>query len=312
MGTSLHRRDLRRGPRASVKSVSDLAVVTVSYRSEDVLPILVASLHESTTRPYELVIADNAPDAATRRIAAEAGARHVPMFGNAGYGAAVNAVVRKMDPAVRWVLICNPDVRLLPGSLDLLVDRLESDVSAGAAGPRVLNEDGSTYPSARAIPSLRTGIGHALFANIWKSNPWTRTYRAASDADEAPRVAGWLSGSCLLVRRSAFAEVDGFDEGYFMYFEDVDLGVRLAEAGHRSLYVPAAQVVHSGAHSTSGEAPRMVAAHHASARRFIGRRYRGPLLAPVRWSIYAALAARSLILQIHARARRPKIGGMPR
>lgn len=288
-----------------------LAVVTVGYRSESVLPSFISSLREATGRPYELLIADNAPaDGATRSIAAEAGARYLPMHRNAGYGAAVNAATRMLDTEVRWILICNPDVRLLPGSLDLLVDQLDGDPSIGAVGPRVLNEDGSTYPSARAVPSLRTGVGHALFGNIWKGNPWTRTYRAASDPSDEPRTAGWLSGSCLLVRRTAFDMVGGFDEGYFMYFEDVDLGARLAEAGHLNLYVPQAKVIHAGAHSTSGEAPRMVAAHHASARRFIRRRYAGPILAPVRWGIYAALAIRSRILQFQARTRHPKIDRM--
>ncbi|MFD4423043.1 glycosyltransferase family 2 protein [Agromyces sp. NPDC058484] len=293
-----------------MSSTPALAVVTVSYRSGEVLPTLISSLSDATSRPYELLIVDNAPSAEARSIAAESGARYISMERNAGYGGAVNAATRLLAPEVAWVLISNPDVRLLPGSLDDLVSQLEADPSIGAVGPRVLNEDGTTYPSARAVPSLRTGIGHALFANIWKGNPWTRTYRAAHDPSDEPRAAGWLSGSCLLVRRSAFDAIGGFDEEYFMYFEDVDLGVRMTQAGHRNVYVPSARVVHTGAHSTSAEAPRMVAAHHASARRFIGRRYRGPLLAPVRWAIYAALAVRSRILQFQARARHPKIDRM--
>jgi N-acetylglucosaminyl-diphospho-decaprenol L-rhamnosyltransferase len=92
-----------------------------------------------------------------------------------------------------------------------------------------------------------------------------------------------------------------------MYFEDVDLGVRLAEAGHRNVYVPGARVIHAGAHSTSSEAPRMVAAHHTSARRFIRQRYRGAVLAPIRWGIYVALAIRSCILQFQARAQPPRM-----
>jgi N-acetylglucosaminyl-diphospho-decaprenol L-rhamnosyltransferase len=290
-----------------VSSIPALAVITVSYRSETVLPTFIASLDQATDLPYELFIVDNAPDARTQTIAAEARAHYVPMERNAGYGAAVNAAARMLDPDVRSILICNPDVRLLPEALELLVDQLDADPSVGAVGPRVLNEDGSTYPSARAVPSIRTGIGHALFSNIWKGNPWTRTYRAASKEVDQPRVAGWLSGSCLLVRRSAFDAVGGFDEGYFMYFEDVDLGVRLAEAGHRNLYVPEARVIHAGAHSTSSEAPRMVAAHHASASRFIRQRYRGPLLAPVRWGIYLALDIRSCILQFQARSQAPRM-----
>ena len=285
-------------------------MVTVSYHSESVLPGLISSLHEATSRPYELIIADNAPTEGTRTIASESGARYLPIGRNSGYGGAVNAAARTLDDDVAWILICNPDVRMLPGSLDLLVDRIEGDSSIGAIGPRVLNEDGSTYPSARAVPSLRTGIGHALFANLWKSNPWSRTYRAASDIADAPRDAGWLSGSCLLVRKRDFDAIGGFDEEYFMYFEDVDLGDRMARSGRRNVYLPMARVVHEGAHSTSTEAPRMIAAHHASARRFIERRYPGPLLAPIRWTIFGALSVRSRMLQFRARPARPRMDRM--
>jgi N-acetylglucosaminyl-diphospho-decaprenol L-rhamnosyltransferase len=290
----------------------DLAIVTVGYRSEAVLPTLLSSVPAATSRPCSLVIADNDPNDRSRAIALDSGALYLPMERNAGYGAAVNAAVRVLGADVQWILISNPDVQLLPNSVDTLIEHLEREPRAGAVGPRVLNADGSTYPSARAVPSLRTGIGHALFANIWKANPWTRTYRTDVQDSESPRDAGWLSGSCVLVSRTAFEAVGGFDEGYFMYFEDVDLGVRLAEAGYRNVYVPTAHVVHSGAHSTSGEAPRMIAAHHESARRFIGRRYPGAVLAPIRWTIYAALDLRSRLLQFQARPRSSKIDRMPR
>lgn len=290
----------------------DFAVVTVSYRSEQVLPTFISSVRAATRRRCVTVVADNAPSDRTRAITVEAGADYLPMDRNGGYGKAINAAVRSLDPEIRWILISNPDVRLLPDSIDILLEQLETDPHIGSVGPRVLNPDGSTYPSARAVPSLRTGIGHALFANIWKGNPWSRTYRADGHDSDSTREAGWLSGSCLMVRRAAFDTVGGFDEDFFMYFEDVDLGVRLAAAGYRNVYVPSARVVHTGAHSTSTNAPRMIAAHHNSAKRFIRRRYRGALLAPVRWAIYGALAARSGILQFQARRRHRKIDRMSR
>ena len=85
-------------------------------------------------------------------------------------------------------------------------------------------------PSARALPRLGQGIGHAVLGWWWPGNPWTRSYRAEREL-VTERPAGWLSGSCLLLRRAAFDEVGGFDPGYFMYFEDLDLGERLGRAG---------------------------------------------------------------------------------
>jgi N-acetylglucosaminyl-diphospho-decaprenol L-rhamnosyltransferase len=165
---------------------------------------------------------------------------------------------------------------------------------AGAIGPRILEPSGETYPSARELPSLRTGIGHALLANIWVGNPWTRRYRGENRVTRgAWRETGWLSGSCLLVRRDAFEGIGGFDESFFMYFEDVDLGARLAKAHWRNLYVPDAVVTHTGAHSTSGHASRMRKEHHRSAYLYLSRKYAAPYLLPLRVCLKIALQLRA-------------------
>ncbi len=93
------------------------------------------------------------------------------------------------------------------------------------------------YPSARHLPSLIRGGMHAVIGPLWRSNPWTAAYRQ-DRLEPSERPVGWLSGSCLLLRGAAFDEVGGFDERYFMYMEDVDLGDRLGKAGWQNVYVP--------------------------------------------------------------------------
>lgn len=273
-----------------------LGVVTVSYRSESVLPDFLASIADSSAHPVVTVVADNLPgEGEARTLAESAGAVYLAMPTNLGYGAAMNAAVDALPRDIGWVLVSNPDVVLTPGVLDSLVQVGEESPDIASIGPAVDNGDGTTYPSARAVPSLRTGIGHAMFTNLWPGNPWTRRY--LNDAETtARRDAGWLSGSCLLVRRSAFDEVDGFDTGYFMYFEDVDLGYRFGKHGYRNVYEPAVRVVHTGAHSTTGDSAGMVTAHHTSARRFLTKKYSGPLLWPVRFTLGVGLSIRSAII----------------
>ena len=274
-----------------------VGVVTVAYRSEAVLTEFARSLPAASRGPLDVVVVDNAPgEDDAPAIAADLGAAYLPRPDNPGYGGGMNTGVAALDPSIRWVLLTNPDVVLRAGAIDALVRTGESDGRIGAVGPRVENEDGTTYPSARAVPSLRTGVGHALFSNLWQTNPWTRRYRRDEDAVEQ-RDAGWLSGSCLLVRREAFDRIGGFDEGYFMYFEDVDLGYRLGRAGYRNVYEPSAVVVHRGAHATTRESARMIEAHHASARRFLGRKYSGWALWPVRAALGVGLAVRSAVLR---------------
>ena len=120
-------------------------------------------------------------------------------------------------------------------------------------GPAILTPDGVLYPSARRLPTLWLGAGHAILGWVWPTNPWTRKYRAENSGVHA-RTAGWLSGSCLLVRRKAFEQIGGFDERYFMYFEDVDLGARMQQAGWENCYVPDAVVTHIGGHATERQA----------------------------------------------------------
>jgi len=209
----------------------------------------------------------------------------------------MNAGVAALPDSVEWVLLSNPDVVLTTGAVDELLAVGESDATIGALGPAILNSDGSLYPSARAVPSLRTGVGHAMFSNLWPTNPWTRRYRHDEELPSGQRDAGWLSGSCLLVRRSAFDQLGGFDEDFFMYFEDVDLGYRLGKHGYRNVYEPAAAATHTGAHSTTSDSARMIAAHHASARRFLAKKYSGPLLWPLRAALTVGLVVRSKLIQ---------------
>lgn len=275
------------------------AVVTVSHRSGGVLPAFLASVDLASAEPPLVIVADNSqpedPDAAT--ICSTFGARFVHLPSNHGYGSAVNEAIALLPPNIEWVLISNPDVVLAEGSLDRLLESARADSSVGAVGPRILTVDGDVYPSARALPRISTGIGHSLFGTIWEKNPWTTAYRVDDrPGSDGQREAGWLSGACLLIRRSLFDALGGFDQSYFMYFEDVDLGARIGAAGFRNVYEPAATVTHIGAHSTTTASERMIRAHHESAKRYLARLYSGAWAAPVRLAIGVGLDARAALL----------------
>ena len=275
-----------------------IAVVTVSYGSGEVIAPFLQSVKEATSTTPLIVVADNLARSAgsVEKYVVSAGAVYVAMAKNAGYGGAVNAAVRALPDSVQWILISNPDVVLHAGSLDRLMEAADSDAAIGAVGPAILTPEGQIYPSAREVPSLGNGVGHALFANIWQSNPWTSAYRGVDPGAAQSRDAGWLSGACLLVRRHLFESLGGFDEGYFMYFEDVDLGWRIGRAGYRNVLETRAEVTHSGAHSTAKHSREMVRAHHASARRFLDIRYPGPRYLPVRAALRVGLWVRGRLV----------------
>ncbi|MBD8658997.1 glycosyltransferase family 2 protein [Frigoribacterium sp. CFBP 8754] len=280
---------------------TDVAIVTVSYNSGRYLDEFLASTAAaSASGPVTVVVADNDSDDVDGLASTTTarGAEFVALGENLGYGGAVNAAVRRLRPECRWILISNPDVVMEPGSLDVLVAAAEGDDSVGAVGPAIIEPDGSVYPSARRVPSLRTGLGHALLANVWPDNPWTREYHL-DGAHDARRTTGWLSGACLLVRRSAFDALGGFDDSFFMYFEDVDLGYRLGRAGWTNVYEPSARVMHVGAHSTQNSSRQMRLVHHRSAYRFLAAKYHG-------WYLWPLRAALRVALSVRGRARSPR------
>ena len=283
---------------SSTPPTQSAAVVTVSFGSGAVLPAFLDSVAGASALPVTVIVADNKPlpDELVRTQVAERGYSYLGLEKNLGYGGAINAAVATLPDTVRWILVSNPDVVLAPAALDQLVATGEKDDTIGSVGPAILTSSGDVYPSARAVPSLRTGVGHALFVNLWAGNPWTRAYRRDTEHVGLPRDAGWLSGACVLVRRTAFDELGGFDEGFFMYFEDVDLGYRLGKAGFRNVYDPTATVTHTGAHSTNSDSAQMVRTHHESAKRFLGKKYQGRILWPVRAILRVGLAVRSALV----------------
>ena len=289
----------------SSPSRPDTAVVTVTYNSNAVIDAFLGSVRADAGDELEIVVADNGTEniEELRAIARQHGARLLELPENVGYGAGMNAGVRALDASYRYVLLSNPDVRVGAGAVHELVRILDTEPLAAAAGPRILNEDGTVYPSARRLPSLRTGVGHSLLEPIWAGNPWTRRYHHEEDYS-AVRSAGWLSGACLMVRRSAFDAMGGFDDGYFMYFEDVDLGLRIGRSGWKSLYDPGASVTHTGGHSTAQVSDRMLRIHHDSAYRYLSKRYGAVYQAPLRWVLRFGLSARMqvLIRRNHRRA----------
>ncbi|GCE78158.1 glycosyltransferase [Cellulomonas biazotea] len=266
-------------------------VVCVVYHPGEELERFARTLADATTAPYELVVVDNGDDhAVSRDVAARHGARVVESGANLGYGGGANhGAAGATSP---WLVVANSDLEWAPGSLDALLVAGEQHPRAGALGPALLNPDGSVYPSARALPSLTQGAGHALLVKVWPGNPWTKAYRAQHERAGEARTAGWLSGACLLLRRTAFEAVGGFDDGYFMFFEDVDLGERLGRAGWDNLYVPQAQVTHVGGTSWRERPARMISAHHASAARYVSRRYPHAYQWPVRTAVSVGLRVR--------------------
>ncbi|MDW5612018.1 glycosyltransferase family 2 protein [Mycolicibacterium sp. D5.8-2] len=284
----------------------ELFVVTVTYSPGPHLDRFLATLSLATDRPVTVIMADNgstdgAPEEAVERY------RNVKLYrtgDNLGYGTAVNRAVAEfgLTSCSDFFIVANPDVQWGPGSIDLLLEAAARWPRAGALGPLIRDPDGAVYPSARHLPSIIRGGMHAVVGPVWPSNPWTTAYRQ-EHADPSEREVGWLSGSCLLLRSSAYSEIAGFDERYFMYMEDVDLGDRLGRAGWQNVYVPSAEVLHDKGHSTGRDPARNLAAHHVSTYTFLADRYPRWWQTPLRLAFRGALGARASLVVRNSRRK---------
>jgi len=252
------------------------AAVVVSYNYGDLLERCVRSILDETSAgvPCIVVVDNGSSDGSIERLtAALPAARIVAAPGNIGYARGANLGIATTDAPV--VAVLNGDVELAAGVAAAMVGALDADPRVGAVGPRVLNLDGSVYPSARTEPGLVLAAAHAAFGLVWPANPWTRRYRQLDEDPTRARDVDWVSGAAVWLRREALDDVGGWDERYFMYMEDVDLCLRLRRAGWRVGYEPSGAVVHAQGAATSQRPYRMIAEHHRSVWRFAARRYRG-------------------------------------
>ena len=194
-----------------------------------------------------------------------------------------------------WVIVANPDVQWGPGSIDALLDAAARWPRAGALGPLIRDPDGSVYPSARHLPSLIRGGMHALLGPVWPSNPWTRPIARSSSSPANGRWAGCRDRACWCAAPRS-TEVGGFDERYFMYMEDVDLGDRLGRAGWLSVYVPSAEVLHHKGHSTGRDPAQPPGGPPQEHLHFSRRSASGLVAGPAALDVAGSLAVRSRLM----------------
>ncbi len=198
-----------------------------------------------TSRVCEVIVVDNASHDGSPRMVEEEfpGVRLVANADNAGYSRAVNQAIR--TAAGHYVLILNPDIEVLPGSIDALADHLDRNPETGIAGGKLLNPDGSLQYSCRTFYTLNTLLHRRT--PIGKLFPNSRVVRDHLMMDwdhDSVREVDWMLGACLMVRRDAIREVGLMDERFFMYFEDVDWCYRMKQHGWHVVYVPDATMKH--------------------------------------------------------------------
>ncbi|MCP4631486.1 MAG: glycosyltransferase family 2 protein [candidate division Zixibacteria bacterium] len=273
-----------------------ISVIIVLYNSENVLPKAIKSLNKLTYDNLEVILVDNASDRKYEQsdLDCRFSRSYHHLKSNIGFGQGCNFGAEKAKG--EYLFFVNPDARPEPESLQILVDVLEQNSKIAAVGPQLLFDNGSLMPSYRFKPDF----GRLLFSrnSPLSSFPifsgFTSRYIAPplkilSEVEVVPATA-------LLVRKSAFDAVRGFDKRYFMYAEDFDLCVMLGKAGYKVYHQPDAIVYHTWGKGAQADRKSLALEHNRSIFRFYRKHYPSNL---IRSSLlYILLLIRKLLIII--------------
>jgi GT2 family glycosyltransferase len=281
-----------------------VSALVVNYHAYAELDVCLTSL-ASQPELRSIVVVDQASIAPEREVLERRHpeVRWLALDDNVGFGAGVNHAARHASD--EYLYLVNPDSIVGPGAIGVLTAWLDAHPTAAVAGSLVCNTDGTIQGSARAFPTVSTFFAgrSSWLTRRFPTNRWTRRNVLTGPDVKAVQTVDWVSGASMMIRRKAFEDVGGFDERYFLYWEDADLCRRLLARGWHTVYVPGAVVTHHGSRSSRSDV-RPIVEFHRSAFRYY-RTHSGSL--GVMASPFAAVAlALRLAWKLATRSREPE------
>jgi hypothetical protein len=283
----------------------DVSVVIVSYNTKEQLRRCLNSLQRHTIDvDAEIIVVDNhSQDGSAAMVLQEfPGVRVIRSRRNVGLARATNVGIAAARG--EFVLWLNPDCELREPILGRMVAYMRAHPDIGALGPRIVDPDGTLQLSCRRFPGFSTAVfnRYSLLTRVWPGNPFSSHY-LMTDWDHATvREVDWVSGACMLLPRWLLLELDGLDEAFFMYIEDVDLCYRIREVGLKVVYFPVVTVVHEIGASTRTAPLRMVWERHRSMWHYYRKHLAGNT--PIDALVGLAILGRALVLLVMAVAAR--------
>lgn len=256
----------------------ELAIIVVSYNSRYFLKKCIDSIIKYFPEAYksaaEVIIVDNNSDDGSQALIKDLCAQHSFISSiyndkNRGFASANNQAIR--SSAADFFFLLNSDTEVYKNSLKDVFDYIENYDCAekiGITGPRIINSDGSVQNSCRKFPSLLSAAVHNVLSIFNPENKFSKEYKMA-DADKSKSFeTDWVSGSAMLIEKTALATTGLFDEKYFMYVEDVDLCYRMWKAGYKVIYYPKIEILHHVGKSGNNNPVKVQKLMQKSALRF--------------------------------------------
>lgn len=255
------------------------SIVLIEYFSGQYLLDAIKSIKDQSLKPEKIVIVINGIDNSIKKTIEEEHSEIHVIFPskNLGYAKAANLGIA--NTTSEFIGVLNPDLILDVDCAKHAIEFLVEHEDVGAVGPKIFEKSGEVYPSARNEPSLTVALGHAVLGLFSKMNRFSRQYKNLDLDNSVSREVDWLSGAAQFLRRSSLNEVGGWDEDFFMYCEDVDLGRRMRAKDWKNYYVPQSTLTHIQGGSSSKTPVKLLIQHHKSLFIFTKKKYsRNPIM----------------------------------
>lgn len=259
----------------------DISIIIVNYNSGKLLEKCLDSIcTEESEIEFETFVVDNGSSDDSWKMIKEMFPQ-VSLIRNAdnlGFSRANNQAIRRS--LGRYLLLLNPDTILRTKALEKMVHFMDEYPRAGAAGPKLIDPQGTIQLSCRSFPSHRTALfnRYSLLTKLLPANRFSREYLMTGWDHSTVQEVDWVSGACLLMRKEALDEIGLLDERFFMYAEDVDWCYRAKRRGWKVYFIPQAEVVHYIGQSSRRAGRKAIVERHRSMYRFYQKHYRRNLL----------------------------------
>lgn len=244
--------------------MSLLSIIIVNYRSGALLNACLDAIAQAAPaiEPETLIVNnDPADDLSAVRARGWPRLQIIQNDCNLGFGAAANRGFQRSRG--EFILLLNPDVRTGTGSIGALLETMQQNPKAGLALPQLQNPDGSLQYSCRRFYTYRTlFLRRGLWKTLFSSHPHVARHLMLDWDHQSLQPVDWGLGAAMLVRREAVQPAGLFDERFFLYFEDVDLCLRLHRTGWQVLYNPAAVMIHEHRRDSARPGSWLAKRHH--------------------------------------------------
>lgn len=285
----------------------DVSVVIVNYNVRDFLSQALRSV-QAASGDLEVetwVVDNNSIDGSVAMLKEDFPWVHVVANReNVGFGSANNQAIHASSG--RYVFILNPDTILQEDTLTELVAFMDANADCGAAGCQILNPDGTFAPeSRRSFPTPATAFYRMTgLSRLFPRSPRFGRYNLTHIPRDTVAEVDALSGSCMMVRRTAIEQAGAFDEDFFMYGEDLDLCFRIQHAGWRIMYTPATQIIHYKGESTKKGDFRYVRLFYGAMLLFMDKHVTGRGSRPLALLLKAGIMIRAFMTLCGSTLRR--------